>query len=160
MRSGDFEVDVPAREAAFSMGVLSSGQSAPPLHPGMVSLHEGQTTLEAGGMNRRSQPSSSADELGRFGALKDEPRPIKSCVTERNGSIHATHAPRRVPAPPQIIRTQARLVPATPPCEQRAKHTDSRRATHITPCRNLRGNRSVEFCKLRKTSPYQLPSQS
>ena len=73
--SGDFEVDVPAREAAFSIGVLSSGQSAPPLHPGMVSLHEGQTTLEAGGVNRRSQPSSSADELGRFGALKDEPRP-------------------------------------------------------------------------------------
>ena len=101
MRSSDFDADVPAREAAFSIGVLSRGQSAPPLHPGMVSLHEGQATLETGGMKKRSQPSSSADELGRFGALKDEPRPIHSCVTETD-----RRDPSRVPAPPQIIMTQ------------------------------------------------------
>ena len=38
VRSGDFDVEPLTREAAFSKGVLRRGQSAPPLHPGMVSL--------------------------------------------------------------------------------------------------------------------------
>ena len=60
-----------------------------------------QTTLETGGMERRSQPSSSADERGRLVAARDEPRPIQSCENETD-----PRGPRRVPAPPQIIITQ------------------------------------------------------
>ena len=101
VRSGDFDVEPLTREAAFSKGVLRRGHSAPPLHPGMVSLQEEQTTLETGGMDKRSQPSSSADERGRLVAARDEPRPIQSCENETD-----PRGPRRVPAPPQIIITQ------------------------------------------------------
>ena len=137
VRSGDFDVEPLTREAAFSKGVLRRGQSAPPLHPGMVSLHEEQTTLETGGMDRRSQPSSSADERGRLVAAREEPRPIQSCETKR--------IRRPTPSP---SATADHHNPRKPRHRgDRSEHTDSRRATHITARHILRGNLSVEFCQ-------------
>ena len=133
------------------MGVLRRGQSVPPLHPVMVSLHVVQATPEAIGIWNKIMASTSAVELGNLEPEQDEPRPTGPCVIEPD-----PRDPCRDPAPPQIIRNHGRH---TIVARDLSTQIHGELNPHHT-CRNLRGNRSVEFCKLGKDSPYLLHSQS
>ena len=103
MRSGGDEVEPEEREAALAMGVLRRGQSEPPLHPPMVSLHVEQTTPEAIGTDIKSMASTSAVELGDLEPGEDEPRPTGPCANEPD-----PRDPSRDSAPPQIIINHGR----------------------------------------------------
>ena len=103
LRSGADEVEPEAREAALAMGVLRRGQSEPPLHPPIVSLHVEQTTPEANGTCIKIMASISAVELGNLEPEQDEPRPTGPCVSEPD-----PRDPSRDPAPPQIIKNPGR----------------------------------------------------
>ena len=139
MRSGADEVEPEAREAALSMGVLRRGQSEPPLHPPMVSLHVEQTTPEAIGTDIKSMASTSAVELGDLEPGEDEPRPTGPRLNEPD-----PRDPSRDSAPPQIIKNPGRhaIVASDLSTQIHGElHTSQRiKARHI-----LRGNLSVEL---------------
>ena len=103
LRSGADEVEPEARESALSMGVLRRGQSEPPLHPLIVSLHVEQTTPEAIGLDIMTRASSSPDEHGSVEPRQDEPSPTRPRANEPD-----PRDPCRVSGPPQIIINHGR----------------------------------------------------
>ena len=150
MRSGADEAEPEDREAALSMGVLRRGQSEPPLHPPIVSLHVGQTTPEANGTCIKIMASISAVKLGNLEPRQDEPSPTGPRVSEPD-----PRDPSRDPAPPQIIKNPGRHAIVASDLS-----TQIHGELHTSQLGTFSGESVVGFCKLRKDFPYLLYSQS
>ena len=150
MRSGADEVEPEAREAALAMGVLRRGQSVPPLHPPMVSLHVEQTTPEAIWTDIKIMASTSAVELGRLEPGEDEPRPAGPRLNEPD-----PRDPSRDSAPPQIIKNPGRHAIVASDLS-----TQIHGELHTSQLGTFSGESVVGLCKLRKDFPYLLYSQS
>ena len=128
------------------MGVLRRGQSVPPLHPVMVSLHVVQATPEAIGIWNKIMASTSAVELGNLEPEQDEPRPTGPCrMRDRARSM------RPMPRPSATADHQK---PRTPHHSgARPEHTDSRRAQHTSHLQKSPGESVGRILQTRKRLP-------